>query len=478
MKRLSEPKVLLLAAGVLLLPLALNAQAPSAGARADVLIGFRQLPGAAEQQLVRAVGGTIRHTYRIIPAIAATLPQQAVNALRNHPAVVVVEPDAAVHALDEYSSAWGVDKIGARPVHDSGNRGAGLKVCVIDSGIDRTHPDLIANYGGGYDFVNGDSDPSDDNGHGTHVSGTIAAVLNGAGVAGVAPQASILAYKILDAAGSGSFSDAIAAVERCRQDGGRITNNSYGSAGDPGTLVRQAFDNAYNAGILHIAASGNATSIFTCTTVSYPAQYESVVAVGATTSSDGIASFSCRGADVELSAPGSSITSTVPGGGYGLNSGTSMASPHVAGAAALVFNCGQSTNAAVRQRLRDTALDLGTAGRDTAFGFGRVRVDQACNATTGPQAPAAPSGLSVTARSRNSISLRWSDNSGDETGFELERCAGAGCSNFSPIVTLGTNTTAYANSGLTRKTSYTYRVRAVNTAGASAYSNAVTAKTN
>ena len=469
----------------------LKAQPGSGAERVRVIIGFNRPPGPAEQTLVRSAGGVVRHTYRIIPAIAAELPAQAVRALENHPLVSVIEPDVTLYAINEYNSSWGVVKIGAQTVHSNGNKGAAIRVCVIDSGIDVDHPDLAANYRAGWDFVNNDPDPSDDNGHGTHVAGIIAATLNNSGVVGVAPEAWIYAYKILDRNGSGSFSNAIAAIERCITDAGSgaITNNSYGAGSDPGTLVKAAFDNAYNNyGLLHVGAAGNATAV-SCKQVSYPARYDSVIAVGATNSSDQVASWSCRGPEVELSAPGVSITSTYPNDTYASASGTSMAAPHVAGAAALVIKGapvdqnadGKVNQIDVRLCLQRTALDLGAAGRDTAYGYGRIRADLAVTACQSPPPPEtppnAPSNLTVTGTGRNYVNLRWQDNSTNETSFELERCQGSGCTNFALIATLGANTTSYTDSGLVRKTTYRYRIRARNSAGASAYSNEVTATT-
>ncbi len=382
-----------------------------------------------------------------------------------------------------------MQKINARTVHDGGNLGANVKVCVIDTGIDTNHPDLYLNYVGGYDFVNGDNDPSDDNGHGTHVAGTIAAMANGFGVIGVAPQTKILAYKILGANGSGSFSDAIAAVERCGTDGGMITSNSYGSSQDPGSLVKAAFDKAAADGILHVAAAGNATSIFTCNAVSYPARYESVIAVGATDSGDKVASFSCRGPEVELAAPGVSIQSTYPNDTYATLSGTSMATPHVSGLAALVFRCGLVdlnsdgvvNSADVRLRMQQTALDLGAAGRDTSYGFGRIQADLAatnCGVAPPPVTlPNAPRNLNANLATRNSARLGWADNSNNETNFVVERCAGANCGNFAVVATLSSNTTSYTNSGLKRRTTYSFRVKATNSAGSSSYSNTASVTT-
>ncbi|MBI2334346.1 S8 family serine peptidase [Candidatus Daviesbacteria bacterium] len=339
--------------------------------RVDVFIGFTQRPGSDEQNLVKGLGGKVKHSYTLVPAIAANIPEAAVAALQNNPKVTVIEPDIKVYAVDaELDSAWGVKKIGSGTVHDGGNKGTGVKVGVIDSGVDYTHPDLDANYAGGYDFYNGDFDPMDDNGHGTHVSGTIAAEDNDVGVVGVAPEAKVYAYKVLGADGSGSYSDVVAALEKAVNDGIQVTNNSYGSSGDPGSTVKAAFDNSAALGILHIAAAGNSGNPpGKGDNVIYPARWESLVAVAATDSNDKRASWSSTGPAVELSGPGVSINSTLPGGEYGKYSGTSMASPHVAGTAALVIKAGFDD---VRGRMNSTAVDLGSAGRDTHYGYGRV----------------------------------------------------------------------------------------------------------
>jgi subtilisin len=377
-------------------PTCLLAQADQAAQRAKVLIGFAQLPGASEEALVRAFGGTVSHTYHLIPAIAAEVPQAALQGLRNHPLVTVVEDDVTVREVDaELDNSWGVKHIGSGIVHDAGNKGVGAKVCVIDSGIDVSHPDLWPAAPGSWDFVDNDSDPTDGRGHGTHVTGTIGGRDNGSGVVGVAPDAEIIALRILDNNGSGDFSNAIAAVERCLDLGGHITNNSYGSSQDPGSLVRAAFDNSYAAGLLHVAASGNA-SIFRCNSIGFPARYESVIAVGATNSNNSLASWSCKGSEQELVAPGVNIYSTLPdegcglctsssgyANGYGTVSGTSMASPHVAGVAALAYSCGVTDATEIRQRLISTADDLGSAGRDSTYGYGLVDADEAV-ANCGP----------------------------------------------------------------------------------------------
>jgi subtilisin family serine protease len=184
--------------------------------RVDVLVLFDTDPGAAGVDEVRRLGGDIKHAYRIVPAVAASLPGPAVEALRRNPRVIAVDPDAEITALDlELDNAWGVKHVGAGTVHAAGNKGAGVAVAVLDTGIDYDHPDLDANYLDGYDFVNGDADPIDDNGHGTHVAGTIAAEDDdvASSVVGVAPQARLIALKVLGASGTGSFSDVVAALD-------------------------------------------------------------------------------------------------------------------------------------------------------------------------------------------------------------------------------------------------------------------------
>jgi subtilisin len=340
-----------------------------------VLIEFKENPGPAEQALVKGAGGQIKYTYHLVPAIAASVPEKAIEALKKNPNITNIEFDSEVYALDaELDNSWGVKRIGAGVVHDSKNKGAGVNVAIIDSGIDHTHEDLDANYKGGYDFVNSDDDPMDDNGHGTHVAGTVAAEDNDIGVVGVAPMANLYALKVLDSKGSGSYSDVIAALQWCVDKGIRVTNNSYGSSRDPGYTVKAAFDKSYDAGIIHVAAAGNGGSVI------YPAAYSSVIAVSATDSNDELAWFSSTGTQVELAAPGVNINSTLPGNEYSGEtwSGTSMASPHVAGTAALVWaKYSGWTNDEVRTQLQNTADDLGATGWDSKYGYGLVDADEA-----------------------------------------------------------------------------------------------------
>lgn len=376
--------------------------------RVKVLIGFNSQPGRAEQALVRGVGGRIKYTYHLVPAIAATVPEAAIDGLRRNPNVTHVELDGRVYAIDaELDAAWGVKHIGAGIVHDAGNRGTGIKVAVIDSGIDYTHPDLAANYADGWDFVNGDNDPDnsdhdgpmDDYGHGTHVAGTVAALDNEVGVVGVAPEAKLYAVKVLDETGRGYVSDIIAGIQWAAGNNMQVINMSLG--GGYSETEEVACQAAYDAGVLVVAAAGNSGNPpGRGDKVIYPAAYDTVIAVAATDQSDERATWSSTGPAVELAAPGVSVFSTWndsdspydpqptydidADGWYKEASGTSMASPHVAGTAALVLaaNPGWS-NEQVRTQLQTTADDLGAKGWDAWYGFGLVDAYEAA-APSGP----------------------------------------------------------------------------------------------
>ncbi len=411
-------KTLFLVGVILALMVSLLGTATAAAAppeMVNVLIGFDRQPGPNEEGIVHGAGGNIKYTYHLVPAIAASVPQTAIEALTRNPRVTRVEPDIEVYAVDaELDNTWGVKRIGGG-TQSNGNNGAGVKVAIIDSGINYNHPDLAANYVGGYDFVNKDTNPMDDNGHGTHVAGTVAARDNDTGVVGVAPGASLYGLKVLGANGNGSYSAVIAALQWSVDNGIQVTNNSYGSSGDPGTTVKAAFDTAYAAGVLNVAAAGNSGNPAGAgNNVIYPAKWASVIAVAATDSSDKRASWSSTGPDVELAAPGVSINSTLKGGGYGTMSGTSMASPHVAGTAALVIASGITDangngkiNDDVRQKLTATADDLGAAGRDTWYGYGLVNAAKAAGSVTPPinRAPVANAGPDQNVKTGSTVQL-------------------------------------------------------------------------
>jgi len=274
---------------------------------------------------------------------------------------------------------WGVSRIGADSVHAS-TMGAGVKIAIVDTGIDYTHTDLNDNYCGGYDFVNGDSDPMDDHWHGTHCAGIIAAEKNDMGILGVAPEADIYALKVLDSAGSGSLSNVVAAIDWAIDNNMQIVSMSLGTNSYSSSL-ETICNQAYASGILLVAAAGNdGNADGTGDCVDYPANYDSVIAVASVYSPDVRSGYSSTGPAVELAAPGATIYSTIPGNSYQYASGTSMACPHVAGTAALVWALNPSwDNEQVRTHMQETAEDLGVVGRDrdTWYGFGLVNASAA-----------------------------------------------------------------------------------------------------
>ncbi len=274
----------------------------------------------------------------------------------------------------------------------------GTTIAVIDTGVDYTHPDLIDKVDLGRDYVDGNNDPRDENGHGTHVAGTAAAATdNGIGIAGVAPGARILAIRALDANGSGYYSWIASAIIEAADARAEVINLSLGGSQDSRLLERAVHYAQLRGSVLTCAAGNEGAS-----NLGYPARYGACLAIGATTQQGQVAGFSNRGPGLFLTAPGAGILATVPGTGYGTMSGTSMAAPVVAGVAALLRAQGLDGRQ-VEATLRRTARDRGPAGYDTTWGHGMVDAHAAVQAaaimpTVDPPAPAAaPSIASVTA---------------------------------------------------------------------------------
>lgn len=327
------------------------------------------------------------------PIVVTMLSEDEADRLRADPNVRDVEHDGEMFAMGpttglvlenvpEVASETvptGVSAIGA-PDAWSFSQGKAIKVFVLDTGIDGSHPDLAANLRAGRSFVPDESTTDDFNGHGTHCAGTIAAALNGSGVVGVAPAAYLHPVKVLNRTGSGAWSGLIAALDWVMdKKGQRIASMSLGGASAP-TALEQMCDAAAADGVLLVAAAGNSGPPpgRARSSVGAPAQYDSVIAVSAIDSNNAIASFSSRGPEVELCAPGVQVLSTWPGGGYRRLNGTSMACPHVAGTAAVAWGSHRwGTNDELRRLLALTADALGVPGRDDLFGFGRVDAHQA-----------------------------------------------------------------------------------------------------
>ncbi|MEK6480614.1 S8 family peptidase [Catalinimonas sp. 4WD22] len=259
----------------------------------------------------------------------------------------------------------------------------GIKVAILDTGIDYNHPDLKDNYKFGVSFIEDESSPMDFNGHGTHCAGTVAAAINGEGVVGVAPSAYLYAVKVLSRTGIGAWSSLIAGIDWCiNKKNMDIISMSLGASSAP-SAVEAICQAAWDKGAILVAAAGNGYGA----PVGYPAKYNSVIAVSAIDSNNALAEFSNKGDEIELCAPGENVLSTKAGGGYVKYSGTSMACPHVAGAAAIAKGTHRyASNVSLRRLLALTADNLGNPGRDPKFGFGRVDPHQAAFSTTPPDA--------------------------------------------------------------------------------------------
>ncbi|MBD8524257.1 S8 family serine peptidase [Pseudomarimonas arenosa] len=556
--------------------------------------------GVSPQQMTRSLmqqkaAGRVHHNFEELGAFAATMTKDQLRALQSDPRVKSVEVDPPRYPMAQ-TQPYGIGQIGAPTAWAAGHNGAGVMVCVIDSGIKADHEDFAGlDIRGGYPS----GWNSDSCGHGTHVAGTIAAQDNSTGVVGVATGSlSMYFVQVFSGASCGwSYaSDLIDAANRCKTAadaaGKKLVINMSLGGGSSNTAESNGFQNLYNQGVLSIAAAGNDGN----STMSYPASYNSVMSVAAIDSAKAKADFSQYNSQVEISAPGVAVLSTYPiasatttvggagyivaamtnspqlsrtgaivnggtcesvgswsgkvvlcqrgnisfeqkvlnaqsGGGvaaivynnapgsfggtlstptgttipsvsmsqedgqeiiasrlnqstnvntiannnasaYASLDGTSMASPHAAGAAAVIWSSNLSaSNVDVRNAITSTAEDLGTSGRDNNFGYGMIRIPQAIAALGGPTPDTTPpstvSSLSASASGTSAVNLSWSaatDTGGSGlAGYKVERCAGASCSSFTQIAT--TASTSYADSGLTAATTYRYRVRAYDGAG-------------
>lgn len=328
------------------------ATSPAKVEKVSVIIGLANENGRAS---VLAAGGKIQREFKFINAVQVELPRVAAEKLKTARGIEYVEPDFMAQAYAQ-TVPWGIEHVNAPDVHSAGYQGSGIKVAVLDTGILTSHADLQVS--GGYDTT-GIGSYVDDHGHGTHVAGTVAALNNSIGVIGAAPAAQLYAVKVLDRYGSGTYSNIIAGIEWAISNDIDVINMSLGGSSGS-TALQQACDAAYKAGILVVAAAGNeGTSSGDTECIGYPAKYSSVMAVGSITSDNVRSYFSSTGSTLEIMASGSNIYSTTINGSYGTMSGTSMACPHVAGVAALVWSAKPSlSNVQLRSALNETANDL------------------------------------------------------------------------------------------------------------------------
>lgn len=257
------------------------------------------------------------------------------------------------------STPWGISRVNLKGV---GRTGREVKVGVLDTGVDSSHPDIGRNVKGSIDAIGGSASARDDNGHGTHVSGTIAAMRNGIGVVGVAPEASVYSVKVLDSRGSGKLSTLVQGMEWCVNQQIKVVNLSLSSSKENQTF-RDVVLSARRAGITMVCAAGNSGP--SANTVGYPARYIETIAVAAIDDHDSVPNFSSRGREIAVSAPGVDVLSTWPGRKYRKSSGTSMAAPHVTGAVALMLEANPAlTPSEIKSILQSTAVPLAGAGPD------------------------------------------------------------------------------------------------------------------
>jgi len=415
------------------------------------------------------------------------------------------------------------------------NRGLGVTVAIIDTGVAyedyngqlgtypqtfKRAPDFATTqFVLPYDFANDDAHANDDHGHGSHVAGTIAQSTNNAlGMAGTARNAAIMPLKAMDYAGNGNDYDIVEAIHYAVDNGADVINMSLGwpgsgspdANGDVCTEIvgmNAALDYADAHGVTVVAAAGNDGG----GTVLCPAAHPTVIAVGATRFDAGVTFYSNHGAALDITAPGGDPTIDQSGDGYvdGVlqqsfcydaiilllinaygtfcnvyNSGTSMASPHVAGTAALLLGEDASLSPdQVRSLMQSTARDKGAAGWDQDYGWGVLDAAGALASLKGvPKPPAinppglnAPTNLTAVAVSSSRINVAWTDNATAETGYKLERSNDGQI--YTQIAILPANTISYANTNLAAGTTFYYRARAYKTPDHSAYSNVAIAAT-
>ena len=400
-----------------------NASAHNSGDRLIVVFD-RGTSAASEARIVDRVGAD---EVSDLPSLNATVVDVGTSAdraaterrLEALDGVRYAEPDYAVHALSTpsdpmFPQLWGMTKIEAPAAWDR-YAGGSVTVAVTDTGIDVNQRDLSSNLwvnsreipangidddgNGIVDDVNGvnfsdgnnSGDPADGHGHGTHVSGTIAASANnGYGVAGVNPQAKIMGLKFLSDSGSGSTSDAIRTIDYARQMGAKVISASWGGGGYSAAL-KTSIEDAGKAGMLFVAAAGNSSSDNDASPA-YPASYDvdSIISVAASDGIDQIASFSNYGCTtVDLAAPGVGILSTLPNGRFVFWSGTSMATPHVSGVASLIAAREPSLGyKAIKARLL-ASVDPVAGMSETSVTGGRLNARKALesSASVSPAAP-------------------------------------------------------------------------------------------
>lgn len=336
------------------------------------------------QPCLEAVDGDVTQVLEALNVIVVAVPFGTVgNALAGLgacPGVEYVEPNYLVYLADVIPSdpGWGVQYalplIRAPQGWSYTTGSAAVVIAILDTGIDLDHPDLAAKLVPGWNFINPLQPPDDDNGHGTHVAGIAAASSNNAtGIAGVSWGARLMPVKVVNQFGLGSSAILAEGITWAVNNGAQVINVSLGTSFVSNALGT-AINYAYAHDVVVVAAAGNTGG----GGLLYPAAYDHVIAVSATDSGNNLAPFSAVGPQVDLAAPGVAIYATSLGGGYMNRDGTSQATAHVSGLAAIlrgIPGCGSAAN--IEWLMESTALDLGAPGHDSAYGYGLIQMDTA-----------------------------------------------------------------------------------------------------
>jgi subtilisin family serine protease len=335
-----------------------------------VIVGFKEILSTDIEQY-----GDIVCQFKTTDAVVMDTKSSLLEAIMDLSSVRFLEldhPVSLIRPLEEAQGSdgqdWNMKLIGAPYAWDSNATGRGVKLGIIDTGIDYEHPCLKDNFRGGYNFVKNNNDPFDDNGHGTHCSG-IAAATGASQLKGVATGPDLYGLKVLSASGSGSTSGIVAAIDWAVANGLQVMSMSLGSR-FPSSAMHEAIIVAKERGLILVAAAGNEMI-----GPGFPAFYRETVSVGAVDKNKKPASFTNRDPRVDIAAPGVNVYSAIPGGKFAAYSGTSMACPHVSGVFATILGERSMENTEAENLLYETAEDI--KRHSWEVGRGLVRVDSA-----------------------------------------------------------------------------------------------------
>ena len=427
-----------------------------------------RVPSVANQIATTHRAQVVRSFSHVLRGFVAKADDAALARLLADPRVAYIEENGIITIDATQSPAtWGIDRVDQRnlPLSNSytyDTTASGVHAYIIDTGVLLTHNEFSGRMGNGFDAVTTGGNANDCHGHGTHVAGTV-----GGTTYGVAKGVTIHPVRVLGCTGSGTNAGVIAGMDWVAANRvlPAVANMSLG--GGAAQTVDDAVARMTAANVTVVVAAGNDNGSDACT--KSPARAPSAITVGSTTNTDARSSFSNIGTCVDIFAPGSSITSSWYTSNTATNtiSGTSMASPHVAGGAALYLASNPSATPAQVTNALNTSATAGIVGNPGTGSPNRLLYTLGGTAPVDTTPPSTVSGLSATASGSAQINLSWSaatDTGGSGlAGYKIERCTGAGCTSFAQIAT--STTASYANTGLAASTSYSYRVRAYDGAG-------------